>query len=73
MRKIENHGFSAIEVVLFLVIVGLIAGAGWYVMNHHKSSSSTDTTAQSSTSNTSQNAPSANYDSKSKAAPPKSY
>ena len=41
MRKNNQKGFSAIETVLVLVIVGLVAFIAWYVF---KSSSDTDTT-----------------------------
>lgn len=41
MRKNNQKGFSAVETVLVLVIVGLIAFIAWYVF---KSRSDTDTT-----------------------------
>ena len=36
MKKIGNKGFSAIEAVLILIIIGIIAGAGYFVYNTQK-------------------------------------
>lgn len=50
MGKIKNNndGFSAVEVVLVLVIVGLIGVVGWIVYkSHHKATTSSVTTTSS--------------------------
>lgn len=36
MRKIGSRGFSAVGVILILVIIGAISGAGFYVYNSQK-------------------------------------
>lgn len=36
MKKLNNKGFGAIEVILIVVIIGLIGGAGYYVYNSQK-------------------------------------
>ncbi|HSX44934.1 MAG TPA: hypothetical protein VLF39_02365 [Candidatus Saccharimonadales bacterium] len=41
MKKLNNKGFSAIEVILILVIISIVCGVGWYVWNAKKN---TDTT-----------------------------
>lgn len=36
--KINQKGFGAVEVLLIVVVISLIGGAGWYVLNKNKSS-----------------------------------
>lgn len=42
--KINQKGFGAVEVIIVLVVVGLIGGAGWYVWQKNKDNDSTKTT-----------------------------
>jgi len=46
MKK-EQNGFSAVEIIMILVIVGLLAGVGWYVYKTRHSTQTTSTNAQS--------------------------
>ena len=36
MKKLNQKGFGAVEIVLLVVLVGIIAGAGWYVYQSQK-------------------------------------
>lgn len=45
MQVKEETGFSAIEMLLYLVIVSLITFVGFYVYNSQKSANATYTTA----------------------------
>ena len=48
MKKLNNKGFSAVETILVLVIVGLIGFVGWYVYNSKKEVKNTSNTQQPS-------------------------
>ncbi len=50
MKKIDQKGFSVVELVVVALVIGLIAGLGWWIMNARKDtkSSTTTTTQQSS-------------------------
>lgn len=54
MKKLNTKGFSVVEGLLIFVIVGLIAGVGWYVVNNRSDSdnsyNSTNTTPSSTKS-----------------------
>lgn len=54
MNKLRNSqsGFSALEVILIVVVIGILGAVGWYVM---KQKNNNDSTANSSNPNTSQN------------------
>lgn len=51
MKKINQSGFGAVEILISLVVVGIIAGAGWFVwqnnQNNNQNSSDVDTTESS--------------------------
>lgn len=36
-RKADEHGFTAIEALLIIVIVGIVAGIGYWVVKQHTS------------------------------------
>lgn len=54
MKKLNSKGFSAVEALLILVIVGAIAGVGWYVysMRNDAASNNEITSASESTQST---------------------
>jgi hypothetical protein len=41
IKKLNQKGFGAVEVLLLVVVIGLIAGAGYYVWNAKKNTEST--------------------------------
>jgi len=49
MKKLNNRGFSALEVILLLVLVGIIGGTAWYVLQNKPKDQSTSTTNASTT------------------------
>lgn len=49
MRKIDQRGFSALEVILIVVIVCLFGGIGWYVWGINQTGSSNNNTSTTST------------------------
>ena len=51
MKKLNSKGFSAVELVLVLVIVGFIGFMGWYVWNQNKSSAPSKSTKSVTVSN----------------------
>lgn len=63
-KRYGQNGFAVLEIILLVVIVGLIAGAGWYVYNsQHKTKndlnniSSSETTLQKTTKSASTSNP----------------
>ena len=46
----NQKGFGAVEALLILVIVGIISGAGWYVMKANKNIDNTNNKTAASTS-----------------------
>jgi hypothetical protein len=48
--KINQKGFSVVEIILLLAFVGLIAGTGWYVWKQRDNSKATNNLHDSSTS-----------------------
>lgn len=48
MKKLNNKGFSGIEALLIVVILGMIAGVGWYVYSQNQQTKQTDSTNESS-------------------------
>ncbi len=54
-RHSNESGFSALEVILIIVVVGVIAGAGWFVWHKSQSSktASSDTSQQTTAEQTS--------------------
>lgn len=50
MKRLENRGFGAIEVILIVIIVGLLGVVGWYVYNQRtdQNAEQVQTTAQDS-------------------------
>ncbi len=66
MKKLNSKGFSAVEGLLILIIVGMIAGVGWYVW-HSKNvanSSYNNAASTSTTTNTSNKQSDSKYQSK---------
>lgn len=48
MKKVNQKGFSLIEILIVLVVLGLLGAVGWYVwMQHTKSKPTTSTTSSS--------------------------
>jgi len=47
----NEQGFSALMLILALVVAGLIAGIGWYVWQQQDKDQSTDTTSQQQNTN----------------------
>lgn len=69
--KKDQAGFSAVEALIILVVVGLLAFAGWYVWRHnHKQNTNKTTPASNTTTSTKKTdntkdqsqAPAASYD-----------
>ncbi len=60
MKKLNQKGFSAVEVVIVVVVLGLIGGLGWYIKEHRTDKKTQSTTQTSSNSPTS--APQASKD-----------
>jgi len=56
MKKLSSKGFSAIEALLILVIIGMIGGVGYYVYTQNKAATK-DNTAQDGSTKTSQKNP----------------
>jgi hypothetical protein len=52
MKTLNNRGFSAIEGLLILVIIGIVAGTGYYVLNAQKKSNPTTSSSSSSQTTT---------------------
>jgi hypothetical protein len=50
MKKLNSKGFSAVEGLLVLIVVGIIAGAGWYVWQARNNANSALDTANQTTS-----------------------
>jgi hypothetical protein len=51
MKKLKTKGFSAVEGLVILMLVGVVGGVGWYIyQTKHKASSSADNESNSSTS-----------------------
>lgn len=48
-KKYGQEGFAVFEIILVFIVIALLAGAGWYVMNkNHKSSNGQSGSSQSS-------------------------
>jgi hypothetical protein len=41
MKKIRTQGFSAVEIILGVVVIAAIIGIGWYVYNANQAKSNT--------------------------------
>ncbi len=52
MKKLNNQGFGAIEMVLCLVIVGILGFTGWYVYQSNNKANDTLQTAQKASKST---------------------
>ncbi len=48
MKKLNSKGFSIVEGLVIIVIVGLIAGVGWLVLQRQKNKDNSSNTSQSS-------------------------
>ncbi len=60
----SQSGFSALEVVLIIVVVGVIAGAGWFVWHAKKNNSTQSSNSQTSQAQDSTKASSGSADEK---------
>src|SRR5687768_14525746 len=47
--KVNQKGFSAVEILIVLVVIGLIGGAGWYVLHNRQDKNTESTTTQTNT------------------------